>query len=366
MSISTVYDDVVSGVYDPDDDDDDEGDDAFAAKLQAAVKQLGEGARDEAAGEDEAEEEEEDDAALNRVPPEDADAPDELGFQEDGIGEEPAPMEPSEPQVEKANHTKRRGGAKRRRESSDLDEPAAKLRRQIEYYFSDANLRQDEFFHKKISEDTEGWLDAKWLLGCKRVQALGVTTDDEIEKALDGSDLETRRWVPRPAAAPALEASDKPLKWIEDEAAETEAPAAAESEAPPAASEEPASAGTLKVRRLEPLPPLQKSGWLAEKVAERKKEAADEASTQITTSDEVVDGGAAAASDSGKFAVGDEVSFLSGEFQGKVGKVLAIDAADVTVLVDGCDVATVSPIDLKLGGAKSEATREETLRDAFK
>jgi hypothetical protein len=74
------------------------------------------------------------------------------------------------------------------------DVPAA-LRKQIEYYFSDKNLVQDDFFHKKISEDPEGWLDASMILGCRKVKALGeiATVDDaEIEACLLESHLETR------------------------------------------------------------------------------------------------------------------------------------------------------------------------------
>merc|ERR1719217_2019355 len=69
----------------------------------------------------------------------------------------------------------------------------AALKRQIEYYFSDQNLQQDEFFHEKIADDIDGWLDAIWILGCKKIRERSVTQDAEIEAALTDSHLETRR-----------------------------------------------------------------------------------------------------------------------------------------------------------------------------
>lgn len=67
------------------------------------------------------------------------------------------------------------------------------LREQIEYYFSDKNLVKDAFFHGKISENAEGWMDASLLLDCRKVKDLGVQADTQIEEALQESHLETQR-----------------------------------------------------------------------------------------------------------------------------------------------------------------------------
>merc|ERR1712014_278463 len=46
-----------------------------------------------------------------------------------------------------------------------LDESTA-LRMQVEYIFSDENLRHDRFFRDKISADPDGWLDMNLILKC--------------------------------------------------------------------------------------------------------------------------------------------------------------------------------------------------------
>jgi len=65
------------------------------------------------------------------------------------------------------------------------------LRSQIEYYLSDDNLRHDQFFHGKISADSEGWLEMQFIMGCKRVQAMLATPENVVE-ALQGSAVEVR------------------------------------------------------------------------------------------------------------------------------------------------------------------------------
>ncbi|CAE7560921.1 pnk1 [Symbiodinium natans] len=45
------------------------------------------------------------------------------------------------------------------------------VRRQIEYYFSDKNLKQDWFFQEKILEAPEPeWLEMRWILSCPRIR----------------------------------------------------------------------------------------------------------------------------------------------------------------------------------------------------
>lgn len=87
----------------------------------------------------------------------------------------------------------------------------AKLQRQIEYYFSDNNLKYDAFFHPIISNDPEGWLPMSNILSCKRIQSLGATVEN-IKAALADSHLKFRD------ATETLEAAvrrDAPLPSLE-------------------------------------------------------------------------------------------------------------------------------------------------------
>mmetsp|Transcript_9688 Transcript_9688/g.21643 ORF Transcript_9688/g.21643 Transcript_9688/m.21643 type:complete len:1235 (+) Transcript_9688:39-3743(+) len=91
-----------------------------------------------------------------------------------------------------------------------------KLREQVEYYLSDVNLEKDAFFHGKLSQDPEGWMDASWVLGCKRVRMLEVD-EAELEESLIDSHLDCRRFgddailqLRRPEPLPALLAAPQP------------------------------------------------------------------------------------------------------------------------------------------------------------
>ena len=52
------------------------------------------------------------------------------------------------------------------------------IKEQIEYYLSDTNLEHDAFFHKKITEDPNGYLDLELLLKCNKCKNAGWTLDD--------------------------------------------------------------------------------------------------------------------------------------------------------------------------------------------
>ena len=83
------------------------------------------------------------------------------------------------------------------------------LRTQIEYYFSDDNLRRDKFFNSKISSSPEGWLDITLLLSCKKVASMHATAEDIIA-SISESDLvvsEDQKCIRREAAVPALAVS---------------------------------------------------------------------------------------------------------------------------------------------------------------
>jgi len=84
------------------------------------------------------------------------------------------------------------------------------LRRQIEYYFGDKNLKRDWFLQEKInSPPLEGWLEIRWLLSCPRVQYHFRASDQDIVEALSASGLLVDKaygtyWVSRTRDFPKL------------------------------------------------------------------------------------------------------------------------------------------------------------------
>jgi hypothetical protein len=65
-----------------------------------------------------------------------------------------------------------------------------KLKVQIEYYLSDENLQKDKFFHEKISNDPEGYLDIDHIMNCNKIKALNVTKDDVVSAVKHSNELE--------------------------------------------------------------------------------------------------------------------------------------------------------------------------------
>jgi hypothetical protein len=65
------------------------------------------------------------------------------------------------------------------------------LRKQVEYYLSDANLKHDKFFHTKISSNEEGWLALEHILACNKIKLLTVNAKDIVESLAGSSLLET-------------------------------------------------------------------------------------------------------------------------------------------------------------------------------
>lgn len=84
------------------------------------------------------------------------------------------------------------------------------IRKQVEYYLSDDNLKHDKFFHDKISANAEGWLEISLILSCNKMKVMRATREDvlaslkesKIEVKEDG--LSIRR--PGQLALPTLEA----------------------------------------------------------------------------------------------------------------------------------------------------------------
>merc|ERR1719471_2690681 len=65
------------------------------------------------------------------------------------------------------------------------------VRKQVEYYLSDENLRYDRFFHEKIAGSADGWLDMSLVLSCNKMKAIRAERKDVIE-ALQESKIEVR------------------------------------------------------------------------------------------------------------------------------------------------------------------------------
>ena len=64
------------------------------------------------------------------------------------------------------------------------------LKKQVEYYLSDSNLKHDKFFHTKISENAEGWLAIEHILACNKVKSLTREAKDIVEAVSTSSELE--------------------------------------------------------------------------------------------------------------------------------------------------------------------------------
>ena len=73
------------------------------------------------------------------------------------------------------------------KETKEADKKIA-IKEQVEYYLSDENLKNDQFFHNKISEDANGYLDLDFLLKCNKIKKAGWTKD-ELVKGIKLSDV---------------------------------------------------------------------------------------------------------------------------------------------------------------------------------
>lgn len=49
------------------------------------------------------------------------------------------------------------------------------IKKQIEYYLSDKNLSQDRYFHEKIANNAESWLDIAEILNCNKIKKMKIT-----------------------------------------------------------------------------------------------------------------------------------------------------------------------------------------------
>mmetsp|Transcript_1481 Transcript_1481/g.4347 ORF Transcript_1481/g.4347 Transcript_1481/m.4347 type:complete len:436 (+) Transcript_1481:2-1309(+) len=121
----------------------------------------------------------------------------------------------------------------------DKSAPAAKgstedLRRQILYYFSDENLKQDKFFQSIIANGEGGWISMATILGCPRMEKMGATAQAVIESIVGASEVEVgtnkagEEAIRRSTPAPRLEAIRRPTAAPGVEDAAAAAPASTE------------------------------------------------------------------------------------------------------------------------------------------
>jgi hypothetical protein len=73
-----------------------------------------------------------------------------------------------------------------------MDQPAKdKLRKQLEFYFSDSNFRRDKFMQEEAGKQAEGFIGIEVLLTFNRLKALLEGVDDQtagVVSALSGSE----------------------------------------------------------------------------------------------------------------------------------------------------------------------------------
>lgn len=69
------------------------------------------------------------------------------------------------------------------------EETKLSLIKQLEYYFSDENLKTDSFFQNAMRSDPKNRLFVSHILNCSKIKALGITREEEIIGALEGHKL---------------------------------------------------------------------------------------------------------------------------------------------------------------------------------
>ena len=103
------------------------------------------------------------------------------------------------------------------------------IKEQVEYYLGDNNLKQDQFFHNKISENANGYLDLELLLKCNKIKNAGWSKEDLIEGIklsdeleLDSKNEKVRRKDNKPLPELVLLSKKRPKPEKEEEKEEKE------------------------------------------------------------------------------------------------------------------------------------------------
>lgn len=63
------------------------------------------------------------------------------------------------------------------------------IRKQVEYYLSDENLKQDEFFHSQIKTSQDRYLGLHLIMKCKKIKSLNVKNEQQLVEAIKASDI---------------------------------------------------------------------------------------------------------------------------------------------------------------------------------
>ena len=66
----------------------------------------------------------------------------------------------------------------------------AAIKKQIEYYLSDANLARDRFFRDQISTDKQGWVSIAHFLNCNKVKSMSISSERIADACADSTDVE--------------------------------------------------------------------------------------------------------------------------------------------------------------------------------
>eukprot|EP00656_Telonema_subtile_P032995 TRINITY_DN3635_c0_g1_i1.p2 TRINITY_DN3635_c0_g1~~TRINITY_DN3635_c0_g1_i1.p2 ORF type:complete len:186 (-),score=79.40 TRINITY_DN3635_c0_g1_i1:61-618(-) len=86
-----------------------------------------------------------------------------------------------------------------------MAEQSAAILKQVEYYFSDANLKRDQFFQKEIAKDAQGFISMDMLLRCNKLKQLtqdgaevaaAIASSEQVEVSEDKSKVRKKGEVP--------------------------------------------------------------------------------------------------------------------------------------------------------------------------
>lgn len=71
-----------------------------------------------------------------------------------------------------------------------VESTTEKIREQIEWYLSDANLSKDKFFREQIQANKEGWVQITHFLNCNKVKQQKWSAADIASALTDSTKLE--------------------------------------------------------------------------------------------------------------------------------------------------------------------------------
>lgn len=66
----------------------------------------------------------------------------------------------------------------------------AAIKKQIEYYLSDANLTRDRFFREQIETDKQGWVDIAHFLNCNKVKSMKISSEQIANACAESAEVD--------------------------------------------------------------------------------------------------------------------------------------------------------------------------------